>query len=126
MRGEWGRASLIGRKCLLAKTKRLAAQQSFDFRFTYIITPTRRRIAPTARIVRRFGYLHYPVDIIMPELDKENRPPRAMALAEKRTPKGSTPGRPKKRETQFFEVGKVGRYARTQTLVINESARLIG
>lgn len=45
------------------------------------------------------------------ELDKENRPPRGMAVEKKGKGKG-TPGRPKKKANQYFEVGKVGRYAR--------------
>jgi hypothetical protein len=42
------------------------------------------------------------------EVDKENRAPRNMAQAEK---KKTTPGRPKKKGNQYWDVGKVGRYA---------------
>ena len=45
------------------------------------------------------------------DVDKENRPPRGMAADGKKTPKGSTPGRPKRKGNEFFDVGKVGRYA---------------
>lgn len=42
------------------------------------------------------------------EVDKENRPPRGMAKG-----KGNiTPGRRRKAQDQYFDVGKVGRYAR--------------
>ena len=47
------------------------------------------------------------------ELDKENRLPRSMAQAEKKA-KALTPGRPKKAGNQFFDVGKIGRYAHVQ------------
>jgi hypothetical protein len=43
------------------------------------------------------------------DYDKENRAPRGMGQAEKKA-KGSTPGRPKKKGTQFWDIGKVGRY----------------
>ena len=44
------------------------------------------------------------------EADKENRAPRGMAQVGRKK-RGGTPGRPKKTDNQFFDIGKVGRYA---------------
>jgi hypothetical protein len=42
------------------------------------------------------------------EVDKENRAPGSMAQVGKKTA-NITPGRPKKKDNQFFDIGKVGR-----------------
>jgi hypothetical protein len=49
--------------------------------------------------------------IIKLEVDKENRAPRGMTATMKK--RGNTPGRPKKTDNQFWDIGKVGRYAIT-------------
>ncbi len=51
------------------------------------------------------------------DYDKENRAPRGMAQNEKKG-KGSTPGRPKKKGNQFWDIGKVGRYVHTLSAII--------
>jgi hypothetical protein len=50
-------------------------------------------------------------------LGKENQPPRGMAP----TAKNATPGRRRRADNQYFDVGKVGRYAHMDTHVARRS-----
>lgn len=80
----------------------------FDFRETY-----RDAYRQYPRQNRQFASTPHPTRVGLLGLGelatgKENRPPRGMASAAN----NATPGRRKKTGQQYFDVGKVGRYAK--------------